>query len=138
MFWTVWLILAIVALVAGFAGWVRMAPSDPARWHVPVPAAENRDMPGGVIRVVPGRADRLADLDAIIRATPRTDVLAGSADTGRITYIARSKLWGFPDYATVEAREGDLLIHSRLRFGQSDMGVNRARVEGWLRRLGQG
>jgi len=57
---------------------------------------------------------------------------------GRVTYITRSKLWGFPDYSTFETRDGDLLIHARLRFGSSDMGVNRARVTDWLARLGQG
>lgn len=133
-----WLILAIVSMVLAFAGWVRAAPSNPARWHVAAPAAQDQDMPGGAIRVLPGQADRLADLDAIIRATPRTQVLAGSLDEGRVTYVTRSKLWGFPDYATVETRDGDLLIHARLRFGSSDMGVNRARVSDWLARLGQG
>lgn len=130
-----WLILAVVAMVAAFAGWVRMAPSDPARWHVAVPQAQDKDMDTGVIRVLPGQAGRLGDLDAVIRATPRTGVLAGSVTDGRVTYITRSKLWGFPDYATIEARDSDLLIHARLRFGSSDMGVNRARVTDWLRRL---
>ncbi|MCM2561220.1 DUF1499 domain-containing protein [Lutimaribacter sp. EGI FJ00013] len=130
--------LAIFALVAGFAGWVRVAPSDPARWHVPVPKAENRDMAGGVIRVLDGKGDRLSDLDAIIRDTPRTRVLAGKPEDGRVTYVTRSKLWRFPDYTTIEAREGDLLVHARLRFGQSDMGVNRARVAAWLERLDRG
>ncbi|MFD1508711.1 DUF1499 domain-containing protein [Lacimonas salitolerans] len=133
-----WLILAIVAMVLAFGGWVRAAPSDPARWHVAVPEAQDSDRPGGVIRVLPGQADRLAELDAIIRATPRTRLLAGSVAEGRVTYITRSKLWGFPDYSTVETRDGDLLIHARLRFGSSDMGVNRARVTDWLARLGQG
>ena len=136
MFWAVWLGLAIVAVIAGFVGWVRVAPSDPKRWHVPVPVAEDRDMEGGVIRVLPGQAERLAELDAIIRNTVRTEVLAGSVDTGRVTYITRSKLWRFPDYTTIEARAGDLLVHARLRFGRSDMGVNRARVRAWLARLG--
>jgi hypothetical protein len=137
MIWLVWGVLAVAAMVAAFAGWVRVAPSDPARWNVPVPAVENRDMNGGVIRVLEGQADRLTDLDAIIRATARTRVLAGAVAEGRITYVTRSKLWRFPDYTTIEARDGDLLIHARLRFGQSDMGVNRARVGLWLERLGQ-
>ena len=135
MIWAVWLSLAVVAVVAAFAGWVRVAPSNPARWHVPVRATENRDMAGGVIRVLPGQAGKLAQLDTIIRATPRTELLAGSVDEGRVTYITRSKLWRFPDYTTVEAQGDDLLIHARLRFGQSDMGVNRARVSAWLERL---
>lgn len=137
MIWSFWLLLAVVVTVAGFAGWVRMAPSDPARWHVPITADEDRDMPGGVIRVLKGRAGDIGQLDDIIRATPRTSVLAGTVGDGRVTYVTRSKLWGFPDYTTIEAKDDDLLIHARLRFGQSDMGVNRARVQDWLSRLRQ-
>lgn len=137
MIWSFWLLLAVVVTVAGFAGWVRMAPSDPARWHGPITAAEDRDMPGGVIRVLKGRAGDIGRLDEIIRATPRTSVLAGTVGDGRVTYVTRSKLWGFPDYTTIEAKADDLLIHARLRFGQSDMGVNRARVQDWLSRLRQ-
>ena len=33
--------------------------------------------------------------------------------------------------------EDVLELFARLRFGQSDMGVNKARVDGWLERLGQ-
>jgi hypothetical protein len=50
-------------------------------------------------------ADRaaLARLDEIALATPRTTRLAGSPDEGRITWITRSALWGFPDYTTAQA-----------------------------------
>ena len=78
----------------------------------------------------------MARIDAIARATPRTTVLAGSVAEGRITYVTRSRLWGFPDYTTVE-RSGDrITLFGRLRFGRGDMGVNRARIEGWLAQAG--
>ena len=125
------LLIALLALI-GFALWVRLAPSDPARWHVAPKATQDRDMPGGVIRVLPGGPADLARLDAIIRATPRTAHLAGSLDAGMLTYVTRSALWGFPDYTTVALRDGHLVIHARLRFGRSDMGVNKARVGRWL------
>jgi uncharacterized protein (DUF1499 family) len=33
-------------------------------------------------------------------------------------------------------QDGDMLqIHGRLRFGKSDLGVNAARIDGWLRQL---
>ena len=130
-----WLFLAaMIAGVLGFAGWVRMAPSDPARWHVSPPVARDTDRPAGVVRVVQGD---LAALDAIIAAEPRTRRLAGSVDEGRITYITRTALWGFPDYCTVERQNGSLVIWSRLRFGRSDIGVNKARVTRWLADLAQ-
>jgi len=60
---------------------------------------------------------------------------------GRITYVTRSRLWGFPDYTTVQVIPGaagaTLALHARARFGQSDVGVNRARVERWRDALGQ-
>jgi uncharacterized protein (DUF1499 family) len=63
-------------------------------------------------------------------------LLAGSAGEGMITFQTRSQLWGFPDHTTV-AVQGDLLvIYGRLRFGKSDLGVNRARIAGWLETLG--
>jgi hypothetical protein len=129
----------LVALVA-FAGYVRLAPSDPVRWHV-APVTEGA--PGEVVASASGATLRLSGdgaalltrLDAIALATPRTSRLAGSVEEGRITWITRSALWGFPDYTTAEAGPKGLAIHARLRFGQSDLGVNAARLADWLARL---
>jgi uncharacterized protein (DUF1499 family) len=138
MKWLVGALSAVLLIIVGFAVWVRLAPSDPARWHVAPKAAQDRDMRAGVIRVIDGGADDLARLDAIIRATPRTAHLAGSLDEGMLTYVTRSALWGFPDYTTIVQRGGNLTIHARLRFGRSDSGVNKARVARWLEKLGRG
>lgn len=139
------LLLLVVLLVAGLALYVRLAPVDPARWHVDPALAEAP--PLGSWRAGPGLAapvpvllatpqEVLAALDAIARSTPRTQAIAGSVAEGRITYETRSALWGFPDYTTVEAVavEGGAapVLLARLRFGDGDMGVNRARVEQWL------
>ena len=129
-------LLSLVLLaVLGFGLWVRLAPSDPARWHVSIGDAGNRDFAGAAIRTVPASPGDMARLDRIIRATPRTTLLSGSPESGMVTYITRSRLWGFPDFTTVEARPGAIVIHGRLRFGSSDMGVNRAPVEGWVAAL---
>lgn len=128
---------------------VRLTPVDPARWHQPIAeltAPGQQVLPGGV-RHLTDPVDKTPDallqaFDDIARATPRTRTVAGSVAAGRITYETRSALWGFPDYTTVEARGQDgaaqLAIFGRLRFGVSDLGVNRARVAGWLAALGQG
>lgn len=124
-------------LVAGFALYVRLSPLDAARWHQLAPQTGAGDQPlaGGHIavrRIAAPAAQVLAALDAAARGTARTRVIAGDLASGMITYETRSRLWGFPDYTTA-AVQGDLLvIHARLRFGQSDLGVNRARVLGWL------
>lgn len=126
-----WLLLAIVAL----AVYIRSAPSDPDRWHHPIEAEGNRRGDGFVIRLAP--VD-LTAVDAVARGWPRTVVLAGSVDEGRITYVTRSKLWGFPDYTTVETRDEGVAVFARLRFGRRDFGVNAQRVRDWLTALGQG
>lgn len=135
---------AIALFVIGVGLYVRLAPSDPARWNVsPAPAATpdcTVEQGAGDARatcLLPGPpAEALAKLDAIARATPRTTRLAGSVAEGRITWITRSALWGFPDYTTAEAAPDGtgtrLTLHARLRFGRSDMGVNAARLRDWL------
>jgi hypothetical protein len=135
MGWKMIFILIPVAIVLAFAGYVRLAPSDPARWNQMPESVQTRDLPGGAQRVVKAGPDGLARLDAIARNWPRTRVLAGAIDAGMITYITRSALWGFPDYTTVRQTGDTLEIYARLRFGRSDLGVNRARIKAWLDQL---
>ena len=126
------LIAIFIAAVMVVLGFVRLAPSDPARWHVPPQAQADRDLPKGVLRVSETGPEGLAQLDRIAQTTPRTTVLAGSVEQGMVTYITRTKLFGFPDYTTVQQDGDTLRIYARLRFGRRDFGVNRDRVERWL------
>ena len=59
-------------------------------------------------------------------------VFAGSVAEGRVTYVTRTKWIGFPDYTTAEQHDDVLRVWGRLRFGRSDFGVNKARVDRWL------
>lgn len=142
-------LVLIVLLVLAGAAWVRLAPHDTARWHVDPLAAAAPARGGWLVRPEGGNApapvlaaspeEVLAALAAIAADTPRTRMLAGSVQEGRITWVTRSALWGFPDYttATAVAVPGGAapVILARLRFGADDLGVNRARVEDWLARL---
>lgn len=98
-----------------------------------------RSLEGGARLACAAPVDALARLDAIAMATPRTLRLAGSPETGSITWITRSRLWGFPDYTTAQITETDtgprLDIFARLRFGRSDLGVNAARLQAWVNQL---
>ena len=135
-----WFLLAGVVAVGLY---IRLAPSDPARWHVKagvdgpwgeIVAGDN----SATVRLGLGAGppgDLLARLDAIALATPRTTRLAGSVESGRITWVTRSLIWGFPDYTTAEARADGLYLLARSRFGQRDLGVNAARLADWLARL---
>lgn len=131
--------LGVLGLIAfAISAYVRLTPSDPDRWHSMPAAVTNRDTSGGAMRVVGAGQDGLARLNKIIRATPRTQVLAGSVEEGMITYVTRSRVFGFPDYTTVRQAGPQLEIYGRLRFGGSDLGVNAARIDGWLHSFAQG
>lgn len=133
----------VLAALAGLL-WVRLAPDDPARWHVDPRGVAVTTLGGwkvggdDAVYPVPA-AELLAAIDRVALATPRTIRLAGSPGEGRITYVTRSRLVGFPDYTTVEAAPAGggaaLIAVARQRYGTGDMGVNRARLEAWLARL---
>lgn len=132
---------AVAALAIGAAAWVRLAPTDPPRWHQrPDAPLGDTSAPGAFIavRAVADPAATLAEADRVIRATPRTHAIAGGVAEGMVTYQTRSALWGFPDYTTVWAGGDRIGFHGRLRYGGSDMGVNERRIRGWLDRLGLG
>ena len=133
----------LAAAILAFGLWVRLAPSDPAVWHVAPVATGPWDVVqpltnGATLRLsaTKGAPDALlARLDAVAMASPRTARLAGSVAEGRITWVTRSALWGFPDYTTAEQRPDGLYIQARQRFGNDDWGVNTARLRDWLARL---
>ncbi|MFT7593448.1 MAG: hypothetical protein ACI8R4_000761 [Paracoccaceae bacterium] len=124
-----WILLAIVVVGLGY---IRLAPSDPTQWHVAPDVSGDKLIATGATRLVQTGPDGLARLHDIALTTPRTSVLAGSVDAGMITYITRSKLFGFPDYITAQQDGDNLKILGRLRFGRSDMGVNGARLKAWV------
>ncbi|MBN8186603.1 DUF1499 domain-containing protein [Salipiger thiooxidans] len=125
----------VVLFAIGGIAWIRLAPSDPAVWHVDPKVTADQDLAAGVRRRIPGDESRFESLHRIILETPRTEVLAGSPGEGRVTYITRSQWMGFPDYTTVQLDETNLELFARLRFGTTDSGVNKARVESWLQQL---
>lgn len=129
MKFAMYIFVLVCVLVVGFLAFVRLAPTDAAQWHLPVEEMTSRDMVGGAIRVTKTDESALSRVDAVARNLPRTRVLAGTVGKGRVTYVTRSKWIGFPDYTTVEYVDGLLKMHARLRFGRSDFGVNRERLE---------
>ena len=149
-FRTMTLTFAFVLIAAlGLLAYIRLAPSDPAVWHIsPVTAAEagqgrcldaitTQTNGARVACLSPDTPETLlSKLDAIALATPRTTRLAGTPQSGRITWVTRTALMGYPDYTTAEATvtpQGTRLdIFARQRFGKADFGVNAARLTVWL------
>ena len=147
------LIIVILLVVIGLV-WIRVAPIDRDRWHVDPAEAEDPKRSG--VRYIGRQAPRypadpetvLAAFDAIASEEPRTRLIEGDLDEGMLTYVARSKVFGFADFITVKAvSEGavtKLSIVSRARVGArgNDWGVNAERLDRWLQdmrlRLGEG
>jgi Protein of unknown function (DUF1499) len=145
------LIIAFGVIAAlGLLAYIRLAPSDPAVWHVSsLTAAEVGQGPCvASIKAVKGGArvaclstdspeTLLSRLDQTALATHRTTRLAGTPQSGRITWVTRTALIGYPDYTTAEATitpSGTRLdIYARQRFGREDFGVNAARLTAWLK-----
>ncbi|MDZ7908691.1 MAG: DUF1499 domain-containing protein [Gemmobacter sp.] len=136
--------LPLLALLIAMAA-VRLAPLDPARWHVSLASHPRSAKPNdaaiypgdGLAALWPTEPQALAEqIRARALAEPRTRLLAESPAEGRMTFVQRSAFWGFPDIITVEtfAAEGGtgLRLWSRSRFGYSDFGVNKARADRWL------
>lgn len=140
------LILALLGL-AGLMLYVRFTPSDPAGWHVDPRAIAKPDTPNHwLIRPVGGdarppnyrlEAPELARLvDRVVLEQPRTSRVAGSVESGHMTYLTRTPLMGYPDYVSIRVHATEMgssfAAFSRSRFGQSDLGTNRKRMEAWL------
>ena len=149
----VYVVAAVVLLIAGSMVYFRAVSDDPAVWHVDPVTAGRTGRPNDVKALPPGLGEAeirtevrpvapeaLAErFHAVATAAPRVSVVGGGPDEAFTTYVQRSAVFGFPDYVSVRAVEVEggaaLAIFSRSRYGQSDLGVNRARVEDWLSRL---
>lgn len=148
-------VAAALATAAGAIG-VRRASDDPSQWHIDPLTSPNPDTPNWY-RLSPADASverhperdahpptftaSAAELgeafDAVATGDERVEVLAGSVAEGHVTYVQRSKLFGFPDYVSVRFIDlpdggSTLSVFSRARFGKSDLGVNQKRVERWV------
>lgn len=122
---------------------------DPADWHADPEDGARTGKPNDYLVAEGGdRAPLVLDappsdvagrLDFIAMGEPGVERLAGSPEEGHVTYVQRSRLIGFPDAVSVKvSAEGEgarVSVWSRSRFGHSDLGVNRARVERWLAAL---
>lgn len=145
-----YLLILGVILTLGTAIGMRSVSDDPAQWHVDPTATDRTGRPNDYLVAPAGLTSAKVDLEAIVHpvpadellflfdavARPSSTVLAGSVKDKHITYVQRTSVLGFPDYISVKAIDVEggsaLIIWSRSRFGYSDMGVNKKRVDAWL------
>ena len=136
------LVALILILAVSAAVYFRLVSMPVAVWHVDPAGAAPLDSPNFELRqgaeapLIPAPiAEVAARLDAVA-AEEGAQVIAGAASEGFVTYVARSRLMGYPDAISIRLTEdGDATrvdIFSRSRFGYSDMGVNAARVARWI------
>lgn len=141
---TAFLLLALVAAGAVLAAIIlRLVPMPPEIWHVDPAQVTPPDSPNFVLLrgaeapLVEGEVSDVAQrIDNRARSEGAT-LIAGSVAEGFMTYVARTRLMGFPDAVSIRILPADdgavrVEIFSRSRFGYSDMGVNAARVDRWL------
>ena len=136
-------VLIVLLLIVLFATYVRLAPVNPDDWHVD-PGTEDAGQ-GSLLSQADSPVwseppqEVLNALNTIALSTDRTVRLAGDVASGRITYVTRSLVMGFPDMTTVGAAETPegtkLTILARQRFGIEDLGTNQGRIDDWLEAL---
>ncbi|MDF1722358.1 MAG: DUF1499 domain-containing protein [Minwuia sp.] len=85
-------------------------------------------------------AELMQRVDALARGEDRVSAAKKAPDGLSATYVARSKVFRFPDIIDISAQPHEdggatLAIYSRARYGVRDFGVNRARIEDWISRL---
>ena len=147
-------VAAVVMIGVGIA--FRLIGHDPAIWHVDPTIAERTGRqndyvvaPSGTTQAKIDTVFQTTDLaprdllflfDSIASNSARTIVVDGSVDALHITYVQQSMIFGFPDYVSVKAIDAEggagLVIWSRSRFGYSDTGANKARIDAWLAAMG--
>ena len=126
----VFMIFALIGVV--FMAYVRLAPHNLQAWHRVPEVKQDQDLVGGAVRVVPYTAELFTTLNQVAQSAPRSTRLAGAVDDGQVTYVVRSLVFGFPDYVTIWTDKETIVLYSRLRFGQSDLGVNKKCLEAWI------
>lgn len=76
----------------------------------------------------------------MVSAEPRIRQVGAGKDNGHLVFIQHSFFFRFPDIINVEffptAKGGSTIaVLSRARYGESDFGVNAARVSAWVAKL---
>ena len=96
------------------------------------------DIPAPVYAVSPQRLRQ--ELDVILASELRMTSVESDAAALTDRYIQRSRVLGFPDTIVVHFIDrpqgrSTIALYARSRFGRSDFGVNRKRLERWLEKL---
>ena len=132
--------------------WERFGPGDLG--EVDFVTLKRRDTPNDALACRAGFCAAKADIEAPVFARPAQEMfdvvdmaladepnlekIASDEARGTLRYVQRSKLMRYPDTINVRVvalSDGGstVLIYSRSQLGRRDLGVNRARIERWIR-----
>lgn len=150
--WTV-VALAAAAVAAGWVAWGRgdgavTAPmpdfatlelrGTPNQYLVLPPGFQAGAVPHATSPVFDVPADELELLALeVISGQPRVAMVSADRQHRTYAFVQRTRFLRFPDTITVrfveiDAARSSVAIYSRSKFGRSDLGENRRRVESWL------
>ena len=140
MSWLEAALLSILIAVAAVIVWARTLDVPAHRYH----RTGGPDTPGDhragngftAVRAVAEPAEALRALSEVAETAARTTRLAGSVAGGHVSYVTRSRIFGFPDVTNIWISDGRVHVRGKAVVGKGDMGVNRARVRRWLGRAG--
>lgn len=148
-------LVALAFLGLGEVGFWRLF-GDPDLGAVAIETVQRRKLPNDALACPVDFCVARADLTAAAYAIPAAELRAAFtkvvASEPKVTivekndaeltdrYIQRSAILGFPDTIVVRfldrpGGQSTLALYSRSRFGGSDFGVNRLRIERWLEKL---
>jgi len=117
--------------------------SSPNQYLVAPEGLCQRDKPHRLSPVYDGSVEALRDrfLD-VVRRQPRIEELPREKRRAPLQYefVQRTALLRFPDFISVRfiklsEKTSGLAIYSRSKYGYSDLGANRARIDDWLDQL---
>jgi uncharacterized protein (DUF1499 family) len=138
--------LSFLLLVAIFLIALRFFPVDTLDYHVDPADPEPRRSEVRLIGLDAPRFATTADelLETVVRIARSefgTRLVEGSVDEGLVTFVSRSRVFGFRDFTTIKAVDevagAKLAVWARPRGNVYDWGVNTKRLDRWLRKLEQ-
>ncbi len=115
----------LLLILVGAIAYVRLTPVK-MRTRMDVPdQVGDYGVAGGftAVRAVPD-ASALEKVKAALLLEPRTEIVAQDP----LTFVTRSRVFGFPDITYLTLADGHLVVQGHLVYGKSDMGVNKARI----------
>lgn len=115
-------------------------PTTP-NYYLVCPKDYCNNKPNDISPIFPyNREQLIKNFQTMINQQPRITRAASDQTNYKYSYIQRSKIFRFPDFITVKFialndTQSTLAIFSCSKYGSSDFGVNKKRVQSWLQQL---